>query len=52
VRNVDLSGSRARNAGARRLRSRYSFFKAFAEVFLDARREAAAAHKRYPFADW
>ena len=29
-----------------------SFFKTFAEVFLDAQREAAAAHKRYPFADW
>jgi len=30
----------------------FSFFKAFAEVFLDAQREAAAAHRRYPFADW
>jgi len=29
-----------------------SFFKTFAEVFLEAQREAAAAHKRYPFADW
>ena len=29
-----------------------SFFKTFAEVFLDAQREAAAAHKRYPFTDW
>ena len=29
-----------------------SFFMTFAEVFLDAQRQAAAAHKRYPFADW
>jgi len=29
-----------------------SFFKTLAEVFLDAQREAAATHKRYPFADW
>ena len=32
--------------------ARVSFFKTFAEVFLDAQRDAAAAHKRYPFADW
>ena len=29
-----------------------SFFKTFAEVFLDAQCEAAAAHKRYPYTDW
>jgi hypothetical protein len=29
-----------------------SFFKTRAEIFLDAQREAAAAHKRYPFAIW
>ena len=29
-----------------------SFFKTCVEVFLEAQREAAAAHKRYPFADW
>jgi len=29
-----------------------AFFQTFAEVFLDVQREAAAAHKRYPFADW
>ena len=29
-----------------------SFFKTFAEVFLDAQREVGPAHKRYPFADW
>jgi hypothetical protein len=29
-----------------------SFFKTFAEVFLDAQRDAAAAHKRYPYTDW
>jgi hypothetical protein len=52
VRNVDLWGSRAPDAAARRLPRVISFFKTFAEVFLDARREVAAAHKRYPFADW
>jgi len=29
-----------------------SFFMTFAEAFLDAQREAAAAQKRYPFAAW
>ena len=29
-----------------------SYFKTFAEVFLDAQGDAAAVHKRYPFADW
>ncbi len=29
-----------------------SLLKTFAEVFLDAQRDAAAAHERYPFADW
>ena len=29
-----------------------SFFKTFADVFLDAQREAAGAHKRYPCTDW
>ena len=29
-----------------------SVFKTFADVYLDAQREAAAAHRRYPFADW
>jgi len=28
------------------------FLTAFFEVIADAQREAAAAHKRYPFAEW
>ena len=28
------------------------FIVTFFEVIADARRDAAAAHKRYPFADW
>jgi hypothetical protein len=27
-------------------------FKTLFEVLVDAQREAAAAHKRYPFAEW
>jgi hypothetical protein len=29
-----------------------SFFVMFFEVVADAQRDAAAAHKRYPFAEW
>jgi len=28
------------------------FLTTFFEVIVDAQREAAAAHKRYPFAEW
>lgn len=28
------------------------FLTAFFEIIADAQREAAAAHKRYPFAEW
>jgi len=29
-----------------------AFLTAFFEVIADAQRQAAAAHKRYPFAEW
>ncbi len=28
------------------------FFSAIFEVIVDAQRDASAAHKRYPFAEW
>ena len=36
-------------AGFARVRS---FFVSFFDVFAEAQREAVAAHKRYPFAEW
>jgi hypothetical protein len=35
-----------------RLRARLFLLKILLEAFADAQREAAAAHKRYPFAEW
>jgi hypothetical protein len=29
-----------------------SYFNIAIEIFAEARQQAAAAHKRYPFADW
>jgi len=52
VHDVDLSGSPPVMPPLGGFARVISFFKTFAEVFLDAQRDAAAAHKRYPYTDW
>ncbi|MGB9054819.1 MAG: hypothetical protein WCC54_21255 [Pseudolabrys sp.] len=52
MRNVDNTSPGACGAVFGGFARVVSFLSTCVEVFLDAQREATAAHRRYPFTDW